>query len=599
MPEVEPTIQELEAEITTLGAHLNAGTHRFLILIGEFDRREGWGGWGIRSCAHWLNWKCGLGLGAAREQLRVASALPHLPGISDAMRSGRLSYTKVRAMTRIATPENECALLSIAENGTASHIETVVRHYRRTRRADELQRDAERYERRCFRYHWDHDGSLVIEGRLPPEQGALVIQALKAADQALREVGLGEAAPGEAALGEAALGEAALHEKVAAARVTAAPAEHSAVPAAALRRSETASTPSCRGRLKWQGDGDAADPAEPLAFDKASWLDPEQQEALEKLQVAAQQHPNQIDAAVTQRDGPPEEAAAANGIDAPNPALMPGAENVSAGTSQPALDWCRRQADALALLAETMLAGGAAALHGADRQLLHVHIDLSTLCSPNAEGRSTIEGGPAVPPETLRRLGCDAALVRWIEEGAGKTLDVGRKTRVISAGLRRALEQRDTGCRFPACEQRRFLDAHHIEHWADGGETKLQNLVSLCKRHHRVLHEGGFRIEGDADAPRFVRPDGKVIAVAPRSGRASTSGSLVEQNARLGLRIQSTTAMTGWGGERADYTHMLTLLGQYDAPGVERHSMHAGQRGERNQGSDSARAVDVSAERSA
>jgi hypothetical protein len=193
-------------------------------------------------------------------------------------------------------------------------------------------------------------------------------------------------------------------------------------------------------------------------------------------------------------------------------------------------------------------------LNGADRQLLHVHIDIAALCSPDTDGRSALEDGPAIPPETVRRLGCDAALVRWTEDGAGKTLDVGRKTRVISAGLRRALEQRDTGCRFPACEQRRFLDAHHIEHWADGGEN------------HRALHEGGFRIEGDAHAPRFVRPDGNVIAVAACASKRSTPESLAAQNARRGLQIHATTAMTGWGGERADYTHMLTILGQYDAP---------------------------------
>lgn len=129
--------EALEAEITTLAAHLNAGTFRFLALIADFDTREGWGGWGIRSCAHWLNWKCGIGLNAAREQLRVAHALRCLPHVSEAMRQGRLSYTKVRAITRVATADNEQCLLAIARNGTASHVETVVRHYRRTKRIEE------------------------------------------------------------------------------------------------------------------------------------------------------------------------------------------------------------------------------------------------------------------------------------------------------------------------------------------------------------------------------------------------------------------------------------------------------------------------------
>jgi hypothetical protein len=513
----EPTIEQLEAEITTLGAHLNAGTYRFLVLIGEFDQREGWGGWGIRSCAHWLNWKCGLGLGAAREQLRVAGALRSLPHISEAMRAGRLSYTKVRAMTRVATAENEHVLLRIAENGTASHIETVVRHYRRTQRKDELQRDVERHRRRSFRYYWDHDGSLVIEGRLPPEQGALVVQALKAADQALREAS-GAPAPVDAAESE------------------------SPAPAAADARTNDADTGA-------HGDGAAA--SEISALDRAS-LDPEQQEALEKMQVAAEQHPNPAD---DELETPRTYATSASAL---------AQSDVSAETSPGVLDWGQRQADALTLLAETMLARGACSRHGADRHLLHVHVDISTLCAPDGEGRSAIEDGPAIPPETLRRLGCDASLVTWIEDAAGKTLDVGRKTRVLSAGLRRALEQRDPRCRFPACEQRGFLDAHHIEHWADGGKTEISNVMALCKHHHRALHEGGFRIEGDADAPRFIRPDGKVIETAPCVRQSSTVGALAAQNARIGLAIHARTAMTRWGGERADYTHMLTILGQYD-----------------------------------
>jgi hypothetical protein len=531
----EPTIEQIEAEITTLGAHLNAGTYRFLVLIGEFDRREGWGGWGIHSCAHWLNWKCGLGLGAAREQLRVASALRSLPRISEAMRVGRLSYTKVRAMTRVATAENEHVLLKIAENGTASHIETVVRHYRRTQRAEELHRDAERHRRRTFRYYWDEDGSLVIEGRLPPEQGALVVQALKAADLALREAS-GAPAP-----------------------VAAAPSE-CPTPSAV----DPSTSDACEGSHR----DAAADPAPPV-FDRVTTiLDPQQQEVLEKLQVAAAQHPNLIDADA-ERETPwadATSAAGANSVGASDAAVAGalGQSDVSAETCPRVLDWGQRQADALTLLAETMLARGACSRPGADRHLLHVHVDISTLCAPDGEGRSAIENGPAIPPETLRRLGCDAALVTWIEDAAGKTLDVGRKTRVLSAGLRRALEQRDTRCRFPACEQRGFLDAHHIEHWADGGPTRIENLIAICGRHHRALHEDGFRIEGDADAPRFLRPDGKLIETAPCARQSSTPGALAAQNARIGLEIHAKTAMTGWGGERADYTHMLTILGQYD-----------------------------------
>src|SRR5882672_3559689 len=134
---LDTSIDDLERELTTLAAHLNAGNYRFLVLLAEFDRRGGHVGWGIVSCAHWLQWKCGIGLVAAREKVRVARALEGLPKIADAMRRGVLSYCKVRALTRIATPENEQVLLHLGETGTVSHVEKTVRLYRKINRGDE------------------------------------------------------------------------------------------------------------------------------------------------------------------------------------------------------------------------------------------------------------------------------------------------------------------------------------------------------------------------------------------------------------------------------------------------------------------------------
>src|SRR4249920_1731973 len=102
---------DLVSEITTLAGHLNAANARFLALIAELDRRRGWAEWGVKSCAHWLNWKCGLGLGAAREKVRVAHALEKLPKVAAAMAEGRISYFKARELTRIADETNESYLL--------------------------------------------------------------------------------------------------------------------------------------------------------------------------------------------------------------------------------------------------------------------------------------------------------------------------------------------------------------------------------------------------------------------------------------------------------------------------------------------------------
>ena len=129
---------ELVADITTLAGQLNAANARFLALAAELDRRKGWAEWGVKSCAHWLNWKCGITLGAAREKVRVARALEKLPKVAGAMADGRLSYFKVREMTRVADAGNEDYLLNIALCGTASHVERTVRGYRRALDAAEL-----------------------------------------------------------------------------------------------------------------------------------------------------------------------------------------------------------------------------------------------------------------------------------------------------------------------------------------------------------------------------------------------------------------------------------------------------------------------------
>jgi hypothetical protein len=120
-------LHELEAQITELAGHLNAANYRWLMLIAEFDRRHGWNDGALHSCAHWLNFKVGLNLGAARERVRVAHALPGVPKIAAAMSRGELSYSKVRALTRVATPTTEDTLLMIALHGTAYHVETTVR----------------------------------------------------------------------------------------------------------------------------------------------------------------------------------------------------------------------------------------------------------------------------------------------------------------------------------------------------------------------------------------------------------------------------------------------------------------------------------------
>jgi hypothetical protein len=152
-------LDELEAEITELAGHLNAAQHRWLTLIAEFDRRQGWSDGACRSCAHWLNFKCGIDLGAAREKVRVAHALESLPKISASMSRGEVSYSKVRAMTRVATAETEEYWLSIALHGTAHHVERLVQHFRRAQEAEQLSREARQHAGRRLHYHFSDQGA--------------------------------------------------------------------------------------------------------------------------------------------------------------------------------------------------------------------------------------------------------------------------------------------------------------------------------------------------------------------------------------------------------------------------------------------------------
>jgi len=414
-------LDEIESEITELAAHIHAATFRLLELIREFDEREGWFGPGLRSCAHWLNWKCGIGLGAAREKVRVAHALKDLPKTSDAFRRGSVSFSKVRAMTRVATPENEEYLLMIARHGTASHIERLVRHYRRVKRIEALEAEEQRHDLRSLDWHVDDDGSYVFRARLTPEQGERVVQAVEAAmDEALQE-----------------------------------------------RKDVSAET----------SDRPAVDPAS----------DP----------IAA------------------------------------------------------RRADALERVADAFF-GGSETVHGGDRCTINLHTTPDTLREDGETAESELDSGARVSAETSRRLACDCGVVHWHEDEDGSALDVGRRTRSIPPAIRRALQRRDHGCRFPGCTAHKYVDAHHIMHWADGGETKMDNLVLLCRHHHRLVHEGGFAVRMTAHGPAFADPTGRAIPPVPETRFRGNVFTLKLQNRRAGVGIDPDTTIPLWEGERMD-----------------------------------------------
>src|SRR3970040_880563 len=161
-----------------LSAHIEVATAHLLHLIREFDARGGWNS-GFRSCAAWLSWRVGLDLGAARERVRVARALGTLPGLAQALARGELSYAKVRALTRVATPETEERLLGVGRAGTAAHVERIVRGWRRVDRQAETRETARQHASRGLHVYQDEDGMVVLRGGLAPEVGALLLKALE------------------------------------------------------------------------------------------------------------------------------------------------------------------------------------------------------------------------------------------------------------------------------------------------------------------------------------------------------------------------------------------------------------------------------------
>jgi hypothetical protein len=214
----------------------------------------------------------------------------------------------------------------------------------------------------------------------------------------------------------------------------------------------------------------------------------------------------------------------------------------------------QRRADALGLLAEAVLTADLDRGCAGDRYQVVLHLEMSTSVAAGEGLSGTMEvdqGVVDVSAETSRRISCDASLVPMRHDGHSAVLDVGRKTRTVPALIRRALQARDRSCRFPGCTSRR-CDAHHVEHWVDGGPTSLDNLVRLCRRHHRAVHEGGFHLIQQADgAAVFLHPDGRELEPAPSLPRAT---------ARVGPQACAFAAIPVWDGTAFDLVYAVDVL---------------------------------------
>jgi hypothetical protein len=167
-------------------------------------------------------------------------------------------------------------------------------------------------------------------------------------------------------------------------------------------------------------------------------------------------------------------------------------------------------------------------------------------------------GHSFVSRDAARRLGCDAGVIEIVEDDHGTPLSVGRKRRAIAGALKRALRKRDRGCSYPGCTHQVFLEGHHIKHWADGGETRLDNACLLCSHHHRFVHEYGYAVELGADGrPHFRDPRGHLVAVVPPHPATTALGWATLTAANAPLAIDANTLACEWDGTRADYGAMV------------------------------------------
>jgi len=372
------SIDDIDTKIVSHSHKLNTIQYELLVLIREFDERMGWLRCGSRNCAEWLQWRCDLGAVAAREKVRVANALAELPCISAEFASGSLSYTKVRALTRIANGDNEAELVDVALRLSAANLEAYCRQRKNVSAESAQVANAANDRRSCSSWCNENSGMMTITLEVPIEEGQLVEQAL---EKAVHSIDLSANAPDDDTSWTAIRADAMIN----------------------MAREYLAPSSSC--------------------------------------------------------------------TDVP-------ANNSKISSS------------------------------AADHYQVMIHVDESALTRQEGQSEMSIE--------TVKRLCCDGSVIGVVENSQGEPLSVGRKQRTVSTAIRRALWARDRGCAFPGCSHTRYVDAHHLQHWADGGETSVENCCLLCSHHHKLVHEGGYSVRrAHTGQIEFTRCDGRVI---PASG---------------------------------------------------------------------------------
>lgn len=551
----EMSVDELEEQITTWAGRVAAGEARLIDLLGEFEEREGWVGTGILSCAHWASWRLGMSLSTSREKLRVARCLRTLPATRRRFAAGELSYAQVRAITRIATAEDEDVWLRLAPECTASQLDRAVRGVRRSKRSDDAVVDPQAQESRRrdeVRVSWTEDGDLVVTMRIPAPRAPAVMASLEAATakvQTERDAQL-------AALVAQAVSGATAGDPPAGGSAETGPRPERARPTAAssTQGDHAASHPSAGG---WLPDLEGVVPDAGNAYRELTEAFPEG--IPDSYVFVEPDYPVDFDQPRTQ----PKEV-----------------EEGLIAVWREELEQRRRRRNAwrawqeqLALVAlsahvplgRATLADGLIRLltedpTGASRVKVQLLVDplsgwartaAGELLSPDVLG--AIVDGSQNRPQLPR--------VRPLTAEDLTRFDQGRRSRLVNPQQRALLGHLDgERCRMPGCTRVRRLHAHHVEFWRNGGRTDLANLLLLCSRHHTLVHAMGFQLILRADRSLTVHTqDG--LPVPHRPALPSQPAEDLDKD-RV---ITPTTLPTRWNGDRMDLHHVVWVLRQHAA----------------------------------
>ena len=480
--------ESLRHAVTQMAAFMNVADWRFLKLISAMDREQSWREGGYCNLSNWLDHQCGIGPCAARERIRVARALEYLPLIDKAFMDCIISYSKVRAITRVANPETDEMLLQMAECSSASEIERLVRTYERTSTCGRTQSTD---EKRSLEWHYE-DGMLVISARVPAEQGAMVVKALQ------KVVDLKEE--------ERARYWQDLWEGISKDR-------HAKEHVSADASIDVSADVSAEALVDESAEALIDVPAEALIDESAEALIDESAEAPED------EEGNVIDEPVTTES--------ADGCQLPAGLLFEMSSRE------------QKLADAMVEVAEHYLATcqrGSKRLNSGHRYEVVLHIDRNKLAQASATDESAryyVDPDWGIDEAAARQICCDADVTEMIMGETGNILNFEHRRRIVPARLRRVLEIRDVHCRFPGCVHKKYLEAHHVKHWIDGGETNPENLVMLCSAHHALLHRNQFQMQVWDDEVVFISTDGELIGDTIYPQFQDVSAEFNHQSARL------------------------------------------------------------------